>query len=596
MIRLRDSSAIAALVLLSACGASSGGGGVNSGGTTPPPSTGTPPPTPTPTPNVALLAPLTSESFTNDAASGSVSYPTSGLPGTSTAASSNLTVSYDASTGSYTISRADRSQAFRPADRDAALSSSTADVFVRTNGSTSDSLTLTKPSATPGALSYKYVGAGYWQRTVTSSSTISGSFDAFTYGVETPDAALPRTGAASYGVDLLGTAAYSHDVRAVSGSGTLQADFVNGLIRIDGTARELDAQTGMVINPYMAFYSQSALSSANNSFGGAFRYYMDGSPIRSPFDGTISGRFYGPAAEEVGGTFSARNDEGSSVVGTLTGARSGTGANLSLTNLNSDQQFEMPTLPFANAAPHGWIFYGFSNMLLRYKASTQSWEFQPNNLFGDDPNFGPSNRNASLSNARYTVYDVTNADGTFRLTLYNPGSGNDQLALSYASFGSWKGAWQNFPGYPVTNGNYFFAFGQKTPRQYVPTSGSARYAGIIAGEAGGMRNSYTVGGTSLFDLNFGSGAFTVTLRPTGVETTSGTSVDFGTFVYTGNGIGPDMYAYDSGHNVAFRGFLAGPNGEEIGGTFQASRQDPLDPTSSIGIIGATVAKRCPTTC
>lgn len=595
MMGLRSSSAIATLVLLSACGGASGGG-VNSGGTTAPPSTGTPPPAPTPTPNVALLAPLTSESFTNDAASGTASYPTSGTAGVSNAEGSNLTVSYDAVTSSYTVSRADRSQVFRPADRNASQSNSTADVFVRTSGTTTDTLTLTRPSATPGPLSYKYVGAGFWQRTVTTTNTISGSFDSFTYGVETPDTALPRTGAAAYGIDLLGIAAYSHDVRSVSGTGTLQADFLNGLIRIDGDARELDPETGAIINPYMAFYSQAALSSANNSFGGSFRYYMNGSPIRHPFDGTLAGRFYGPAAEEVGGTFHARNDEGASVVGTLTGARSGTGANLSLTNLNTDQQFEVPAVVYSNAAPHGFISYGFRDKLLRYKASTQSWEFLPDNLFGNPPIFGASDRNASLSNARYTVYDVTGADGTFRLTLYNPGSGNDQLALSYASFGSWKGVWRNIPGYPETTGNYFFAFGQKTPRQYVPTSGSARYAGIISGEASGFRNSYTVGGTSLFDLNFASGAFSVTLRATGVERTSGTSVDFGAFTYTGRGIGPDMYGYDSGANVAFRGFLAGPTGEEIAGTFQASRQDPLDPTTSVGIVGATVAKRCPTTC
>lgn len=585
---------MSAFALLSACsgGAGGGAGGGGTGSTPTPTPAPAPTPTPTPTPtatNVSLLDPKVSESFTNDAVLGTASYPTSGAAGTSTAAASTISVNYDAGSNSYTILAPGRSQTFRPSDRDAAQSSTATSVFVRTNGSTTDSLTITNPSATAGVLAYKYVGAGFWQRTVQTSSTISGSFDAFTFGVKTPDAATPRTGAANFNVDLIGITSQASNVYGVSGRGTLQADFLNGQVRIEGTANEIDASTGFVTNPYMAFYSLVPMSSSANSFGGAFRYYMTGSPTPPAYDGSIAGRFYGPAAEEVGGAFWARRADGASVVGTITGARgsTGSGTNLSLTNLFADQRFYAPNT--AEYDPFGKLFY---------TAATQSWSYQPINLASDSrPSFGPGDRNAALSNARFTVYDKTTSIGTFRYMMYNPGAGNDQLALSYSSFGTWDGTWVAFPGAPTASESHLFAFGIKTPNANIPTTGSATYTGIIYGRASDSSNphSYTVGGTSRFEFNFGGNTFSVLLHPTGIEKTLGTAVDFGNFTFTGRNLG-DLFGVDSGNNPHFYGYLTGPNAEEIVGTFNTSAQDPLDPTRGIGIYGATVGKRCSGPC
>lgn len=604
----RKTIPLATLPALALAACSGGGGGSGGGVATTPPAATAPTPTPsasaspTPTPaipNTSLLDPKTSESFVNDAASGTASYPLTGAAGTSNAAPATLTVSYDAAAGSYAITTAGRSQTFLPSDRDAAQSSGAVSVFIKTNGSTTDSLTLNKPSATPGTLAYRYVGLGFWQRTVEGAGTISGSFDAFTYGVKTPDAATPRTGAANYPVDLIGIVALPNEVRSVAGSGTLQADFLNGFLRVDGTARELDSATGAILNPNMIFYGQANMSSSTNGFGGTFRYHLNGTPIRSPFDGTMTGRFYGPAAEEVGATFAARNDLGSSLLGTLTGARSSTPtSNLSLTNMVANQRFDMPSINYNREYS---AFYGFSiQQWLQYTAATQSWMFQPKNLATDSlPSFGPASRNAALSNARYTVYDTTNANGTYRLTLYNPGAGNDQLALSYTSFGTWDGAFTMTPGPgPLITGSYYFAFGQKTPSRFVPTTGTASYAGVIFGTTfnGSGGRSYTLGGSSRFELNFGTNAFSVTLSPTGVERTSGAAVNFGSYTYTGTGIGSDMYGRDAYNNTRFQGFLAGPNGEEVAGTFALDAVDPFNPSSTLAIFGATAAKRCTGSC
>lgn len=598
---LRAPLGLAAIALLSACSGGGGGGGV---ATTPPaPTPGptpTPTPTPTPMPNTSLIAPLTSESFTNDAATGSVSYPTSGTSGTSTAAQSSLAVSYDASASSYTISLPGRSQTFRPSDRDPAASSSSADVFVRTSGTTTDSLTLLKPSTAGGPLAYRYVGAGFWQRTINGSANITGTFDAFTYGVKTPDAAVPRTGAASYRVDLIGVAAYDFEVRSVAGTGMMQVDFANGLINIQGTANELDTTTGMVRDPYKMFYSQFALASGANRFSGPFRYYSNTSRP-NPFDGTIDGRFYGPAAEEVGGAFSVRDADGHSVVGTITGARGGTGTNLTLANLIYDQRFTVTSNAIAysravDGSSYGSAFYGGDlafNQRLAFAAGG-TYTYSPNPA-RSTPSFGTADRNAAASDARYTVYEKSVDGETYRLTLYNPGPGNTLLALSYASFGTWERLYG--PGGRTVD-LQTFTWGIPTQSVEMPTSGTGTYVGVVRGVGLNATNGnfYTVGGTSRFTVNFGANNWNGQISATGVEQRSGTSVTFTPFDIIGNTGLIGLIGRDSAFNTRFRGFLAGPGAGELVGEFDFSVVDPLAPGSIVSISGATGAKRCPGSC
>ena len=107
-----------------------------------------------------------SESFTNDAATGTASYPTSGASGTATSANATVSVVYDAASRTYTITNGARSQSFAQGDIDLPSTTSRITVFKKTSGTTTDTLTLTKPG-TSGILIYRYVGGGYWQRTVT---------------------------------------------------------------------------------------------------------------------------------------------------------------------------------------------------------------------------------------------------------------------------------------------------------------------------------------------------------------------------------------------------------------------------------------------
>jgi len=111
-----------------------------------------------------------SENFTNDAATAAASFPKSGAAPTNSASQATGTISYDATSRGYTLTVGSRTLAFLPADLDATQSSSTLAVYVKRNGSTTDSLTLTKAGAS-GRFTYEYVGAAFWQRSIESATS-----------------------------------------------------------------------------------------------------------------------------------------------------------------------------------------------------------------------------------------------------------------------------------------------------------------------------------------------------------------------------------------------------------------------------------------
>ena len=274
----------AACASLAACGG--GGDGVASTPT---------PPAPPPAPNTSLLAPLGTETFVNDATTGNVNYPKTDEYGTATSGPSTLTISYDAPSSRYTVSTTGRSQTFTSSNIDTALSNAQIAVYKKVNGKVTDTLTLTKPG-TSGALTYKYVGAGFWQQTTDGSTAVSGTLDSFTYGVKTPDASVPRTGNASYSIDLLGTMAWGDTLMALRGNGTMTVDFAASNLNFTGNYYETNANTGGTNGPNQ-FGGAANLSTSANALSGKLFLHNGFTP---PMVADLTGRFYGPGAEEVG--------------------------------------------------------------------------------------------------------------------------------------------------------------------------------------------------------------------------------------------------------------------------------------------------------
>jgi hypothetical protein len=570
-----------AALLLAGCGGGSGSGVAS----TPAPVSS---PTPTPTPNASLLGPLTSESFTNDAATETGRFYADARPGTDRAANfAPLTISYDASNQSYTVSTAGRSQTFSPADVDATQSSAAAQVRQKKSGALTESLTLTKPG-TSGKLTYQYVGAGYWQRVTDLGDKADFTFDAFTYGAATPLSAVPRTGAAVYSVDLLGSLEDGIPV-ALSGSGTFQADFGTGQIATSGTIIKTSIQTGGTLGT-SSFSGSGTISSAANAFNGSFSYFDFGQ-----FNGSLQGRFYGPAGQEVGMVWRATQSDGRVAAGTLTGRQDATakGSNFTLTDLRYSQVFSGPMASQQ----------GRSATTLAYDASNKSFTYH--DVFAGDLTYLPGDKVASLSDAKFDAYEHQAGDGTlYRLSLYKPGTGNPELSLTYSSFGAW-GRPPSGGTYPASISNHYFVWGVTVDPNLFPRTGTAHYDGVIYGDAhassGGAPTVYELGGKSSFDVDFAHLGFTGRLDFTGRDLATNAVSNLGSYSFdrgyvSGSGLSADIS--DGTHTLGyFDGLLFGSAATELGGTFVV--RFPFATTSSppgtvvTEATGVTIAKRAP---
>jgi hypothetical protein len=249
-----------------------------------------------------LLAPLASESFANEAAKGTIHAPLTGAVGT-TADLVPLTIAYNASNQSYTMTQGALSQTFTASDIDASQSDAFQTTYVVTIGSAQNVLSLIKTGTGTGQT--RYVAAGIWQRQVNGPTAVDGTAYAFTYGVQTADVATPRTGSASFDVTLAGVRTWQTAIWAIGGIGTLNVDFTSGGMAGDGQFSEVALDSGIESGPY-GWRAYGLIAGGTNSFAGIIDFDNIGRT-------EMQGSFYGPAAQELGGVWWIDGDDSASV-------------------------------------------------------------------------------------------------------------------------------------------------------------------------------------------------------------------------------------------------------------------------------------------
>jgi hypothetical protein len=509
---------------------------------------------------------------------GSASFPRSGGAPTTNAQPTTGTISYDAANRSYTITVQGRSLTFLPGDIDAASTTQTLTVYKRTDGSTSDSLTLTNPGDS-GRFTYRYVGGAFWQRSVERTSTIDGSFDAFAYGVRSPAAAVPRTGRAEYVVDLVGVESLADNVAGVTGQGTMQVDFASGAISTVGTmAAPISGNT--------VFSSEARLASAANAFSGTFRYADFGE-----FSGTLNGAFYGPGAEEVGAGYSARQGDGRVAVGVLIGRRSGSGgSNSSITSLTASEFLSNDaarlsttltgrsgsnettgTFSASGAAP--------SALAVSYDANLKSYS-----LIAPERSqyFGPERPGGTFRADR--SQGTTTEELSFPTPTYPTSVPNWDLVrnLQYVRAARWLIATPGGTGatsYAITD----FAFGIRTPDGAVPRTGSGGFVIAVSGIAAdaSFPNLVHLSGAGTALVDFGRGTMTGSGRMdfredyfiagrAGGSATGSFSLE-ASLASAANGFAGTMRFTGIGdYSGPLSGRFHGPAAEELGASFSAT--------------------------
>ncbi len=494
--------------------------------------------TPTPPPpagaNANLLGPLKSETFVNDAAQGTLTEDSSGVLA-GTAAQTTASFVYEASSQSYTMTVGGVSQTFGPNNINSALTNSAETVYELTSGNTTDSLTVTKPG-TSGRFTYEYVGAAFWQSTTTSSgSSGNGAIYALAYGEPTASSAVPTTGTAQYSIDLIGAYSWVNHVQGITGQGTVQVDFAQGALAFSGL---LDSGQG-------SFNGAAILASAG-TYSGVMN--LDVATVQN---GTVNGRLYGPAAQEIGGTFA-----------TTDGSNVATGAIIG-------RQSTATAAPASFASPSGAQIAGADEVsqsgsaagklgtmdvaLISVGAGYQIGLFSKDYTYSTIPSSPwPSQATGSVADAIGSVTD--GAKGMMTIAAGDP----------YVAAGIYYDKTASTPYYDIV------AFGFDTPDAAVPRTGFAGYAVNIEGMLtpyGGQPGQ--VLGTGVIGVNFATAAVTtygalnnaVVGSLNGSGTLSSTANAYtGTLSFTGS----DTY------NGNFQGRLYGPAAQSTGAVFSAT--------------------------
>jgi len=295
------------LILLPAIGATcllAGCGGGGSGGVSAIPT----PPSPAAngefTPDAASKTISVSQHLTLNATQTATSDRSVELPGT------QVQITYDRATDSYSITDGIRSQSFLPSSLSSSQVASQdvtgSKLFKNFAGGGSDYLGIFKAPATVYGITLSYSNYGYWQQNSAAANGTSIKVSYFTFGSPTPLSDMPRTGSATYKAAGSGNLIDDAHIYVVENTANMTADFAAGNVNLTIISSGKDLLQGFITG-VPPFNLSTSISS--NGFEGPLSAGQVG------WAGTIKGQFYGPQAAEVGIVYSA-----TSPTATMTGA------------------------------------------------------------------------------------------------------------------------------------------------------------------------------------------------------------------------------------------------------------------------------------
>lgn len=213
-------------------------------------------------------------------------------------------VVYDSATDTYTLrdtSSLAIKSSFAPANINAGASNATFTVYNKSSGTAVETFRKLNNSIANPLIVLSYVTYGQWRRSTTSGTTTSVNDTYVVWGTKT--ATTPTVGTGTYSTVLDGTFANKLGVYAVTGTGNFTANFGAGTITYDATAAGAREGGGAGI----AFGTMTGNGSiAYNGAGFTGTGGLNG----SGYSLDVAGNFYGPAADEIGGTFRLRGNSG----------------------------------------------------------------------------------------------------------------------------------------------------------------------------------------------------------------------------------------------------------------------------------------------
>jgi len=210
-----------------------------------------------------------------------------------------------------------------------------------------------------------------------------------------------------------------------------------------------------------------------------------------------------------------------------------------------------------------------TSAIVRYDASTKSYTLVGTSL--PQSTFAAANRQAGDSTPVISVYEKTSGNKQENLVLFNPGTANTELALTYASYGALQTIVDK--GASVDVDTAFFAFGVQTAAADMPRTGTSNYRTKIDGQFSDAGGVYALSGPSSFSANFGAGTFAFNMDLTGQNVVNGAAKSLGAHsingsISMGNQFSGSGASSGGGtYSTVLGGHFYGPAAAEMGGTF-----------------------------
>jgi len=165
----------------------------------------------------------------------------------------------------------------------------------------------------PYSIGWNYQSFGVWQ----TGTTTGGTFGAMSFGAPTPVGGLPLTGSATY----VGLTAGVY----VDGTGQLFGTSATMNTAVNFGTRTVNFSTTgtMVSRPSVGTIANAGLDLSTTvlqNFSGT-QFVVPVTTANSQLSGTATGRFYGPAAQEIGGVYSLQGTGTQSMGGAFGGKK-----------------------------------------------------------------------------------------------------------------------------------------------------------------------------------------------------------------------------------------------------------------------------------
>lgn len=500
------------------------------------------------------------------------------------------TLAYDAGTDSFTLTAGPDQMIFGPGDVTIDTGNFLRYEKAKGNSLTQFDLDWGQRSDWTSTPDYVALGSLFSRQRVVATGIDSYRAIDFAFGLLSEASAIPRTGKAAYDLRFSGTrtAAAIDRLLGLLGEGVALVDFGTGQLEISGTTVSSSLLGGGISDTETEgdVRASGALVSGENKFTGTFSATSGG----ATYTGDLAGSFYGPAADDIGGTLYGTSGPLYYSLAFEGYGLPETGPDDTLTNLagttrlGTAQSFiDLPAGEYASPR-EGIIHEG-----IVYNADTQTYSVFNFGRYTYGLSFGPDNRTADKDSGDLRAYGAADptADGKVQYSIGLFDGETDGIQLTYTSFMRVFASQTDLDGEKIGESVEYIAFGNSTSPNQLPRTGTATYAGRLFGDAyDGTKLLGSLTGRSDLTANFGTGALTAALSPVR-NNADGSSTALGRYDFTG-AIDRFKSAFGGRWNLGagtINGRFYGDSAQEFGAVFNID-----DPVAG-KMTGVTVGRR-----